>query len=144
MTNEPVFIALSNSITDTEEFAMSLSKSLEDLDGYVVLLSGEMGAGKTQLIKTLCKQLGADAVSPTFSIVNQYSDDVFHLDLYRIKDEHELLHLNLDEIFVAGNKVFVEWPERLPQGFLQKHSDYTFHIMVEKISETGRKFWLKS
>ena len=86
----------------------------------VFLLSGEVGAGKTHWVKDFCRtQFGIDAVtSPTFTIVNQYREDIFHLDLYRIENEQELDFLNLEEILSNGNWVFVEWHCRLPKRFL--------------------------
>ena len=82
----------------------------------IYLLTGELGAGKTTLVKEMCAQLGVSepTSSPTFSIVNQYrgeSGPVYHLDCYRLRDVEEALDAGLEDIFArAGTTVFVEWP----------------------------------
>ena len=82
----------------------------------VYLLTGELGAGKTTLVKEMCAQLGVSepTSSPTFSIVNQYRGGaglIYHLDCYRLRDVEEALDAGLEEIFAeAGATVFVEWP----------------------------------
>lgn len=85
----------------------------------VWLFIGDMGAGKTTLIKEICKQLGVeDAMSsPTFSIINEYStregQKVFHFDFYRIKKEEEAIDIGTEDYFYSGNYCFIEWPERV-------------------------------
>lgn len=83
------------------------------------LFYGEMGSGKTTLIKTIARQLGVKETtsSPTFSIVNEYTAaghvPVFHIDLYRIKSERELADIGLEEYLDSGSYCFIEWPEKL-------------------------------
>lgn len=108
-----------------------VAKSIDDLDliseklieqfkHKVVLFYGEMGNGKTTLIKQLCKKLGVSesTSSPTFSIVNEYKTDknntIYHFDFYRIKDESELLDFGYEEYLYSGNYCFIEWPEKIP------------------------------
>ncbi|WP_374948560.1 tRNA (adenosine(37)-N6)-threonylcarbamoyltransferase complex ATPase subunit type 1 TsaE [Mucilaginibacter sp.] len=84
----------------------------------ILLFYGEMGAGKTTLIKSLCEALGVnDAVtSPTFSIVNEYRSSngpVFHFDFYRLSNQSEALDLGYEEYFDSGNYCFIEWPEKI-------------------------------
>lgn len=85
----------------------------------VLLFVGNLGAGKTTLIKELCSQLGVQdtASSPTFSIVNEYRDrdnqPIYHFDFYRIKNEEEAVDIGIDEYFYSGNFCFVEWPEKI-------------------------------
>lgn len=84
----------------------------------VLLFYGEMGAGKTTLIKALCAQLGvADATSsPTFAIVNEYTSPrgpVYHFDFYRIKSEQEAFDLGYEDYFYSDSYCFVEWPEKI-------------------------------
>ncbi len=82
---------------------------------------GEMGAGKTTLIKAFCQELGSvDVVSsPTFSLVNEYEDEkgnpVFHFDFYRIKALEELFDMGFEEYVYSGNYCFLEWPERMSE-----------------------------
>lgn len=86
----------------------------------VILFYGEMGVGKTTLIKVLCKQLGVNEVtsSPTFAIVNEYlsntNESIYHFDFYRIEKENEVFDLGYEEYFYSGNFCFVEWPEKIP------------------------------
>ena len=85
----------------------------------VFLFYGEMGAGKTTLIKSLCKQLGTDdnIASPTFSIVNEYKTgegSIFHFDFYRLKTQTEALDMGFEEYLYSGNYCFIEWPEKIP------------------------------
>ena len=93
------------------------------------LLYGEMGAGKTTLVREFCKQLGVeDSVnSPTFSIVNEYaltnnSGKVYHFDFYRIRNESEAFDIGVEEYFYSGHYCFVEWPEKIPSLIEGKHA----------------------
>lgn len=80
---------------------------------------GELGAGKTTLIKELCKQLGVldRGSSPTFSLVNEYKtrdgSSVYHLDLYRLRSENEIFDIGYEEFVYSGNYCFIEWPEKI-------------------------------
>ena len=80
---------------------------------------GEMGAGKTTFIKTICDQLNVtdNVTSPTFAIVIEYltkdSGSVFHFDLYRIKSWTELLEIGYEDYFYSGNYCLLEWPEKI-------------------------------
>lgn len=89
---------------------------------------GNLGAGKTTLIKNLCVHLGViDVVnSPSFSIVNEYRTQsgsaVYHMDFYRLRNREELLDIGCDDYFYSGSYCLVEWPEKfeelLPQNFV--------------------------
>ncbi|MCB0401355.1 MAG: tRNA (adenosine(37)-N6)-threonylcarbamoyltransferase complex ATPase subunit type 1 TsaE [Flavobacteriales bacterium] len=89
-------------------------------DNKMVLFYGEMGAGKTTLIKALCQALGVDDTtsSPTFSIVNEYlgnsGERIYHFDFYRIDDEEEVMDLGYEDYFYSGDYCFIEWPEKIP------------------------------
>jgi len=85
-----------------------------------VAFYGQMGVGKTTLIRYLCQSLGVMAVvtSPTFTLVNEYpSDDgpVFHFDFYRISKASEVLDLGIDEYFDSGSWCLIEWPEKVEE-----------------------------
>lgn len=90
---------------------------------------GDMGAGKTTLIKALCKAWGVkDTVSsPTFALVNEYRNTqkqpIYHFDFYRIKDEEEAWDIGTEDYFYSGAQCLVEWPERieglLPEDFIR-------------------------
>lgn len=79
---------------------------------------GKMGAGKTTFIKAVCERMGIRDIitSPTFAIVNEYSDNesgltVYHFDFYRIKKIEEVYDMGYEEYFYSGNYCFIEWPE---------------------------------
>ena len=109
-------------------------------DQKIWIFRGEMGAGKTTLIKSLAKVLQvADSVSsPTFGIVNEYQTQakgrLYHFDFYRLDDPMEALDIGIEEYFYSGNYCWLEWAEKiapfLPERF--------FHIELELASETGR------
>lgn len=85
----------------------------------VWLFEGDMGAGKTTLIKALCRAVGVVSVvqSPTYGLVNEYStktgESVYHFDCYRLRNEAEAMDIGLEEYLDSGNYCFVEWPERI-------------------------------
>ena len=87
----------------------------------IFVLNGEMGVGKTTLVKSFCKALGVteEAVSPTFYLVNEYagSQKIFHFDLYSLKNAEELLAIGFEEYLADGAFCFIEWPE-LAEPFL--------------------------
>jgi tRNA threonylcarbamoyladenosine biosynthesis protein TsaE len=88
-------------------------------DKRIFLFNGDMGAGKTTLIKSVCETLGVNdpVTSPTFSIVNEYKGKegpVYHFDFYRLKSENEALDMGYEEYFYSGNYCFIEWPEKIP------------------------------
>ena len=111
----------------------------------VILFDGQMGAGKTTLIKALSKELGVIDVanSPTFSIVNEYKTEtnqtVFHFDLYRLEEEEEAYDMGIDEYFDSGNWCFIEWPEKTPNLIPDEHHT----IQFELIDENTRKIIFK-
>tara|TARA_B110000116_G_scaffold104629_1_gene91161 strand:+ start:1749 stop:2171 length:423 start_codon:yes stop_codon:yes gene_type:complete len=94
-----------------------------------IVFFGEMGVGKTTLIKSICKALNVQDVvtSPTFSVVNEYQnkdgDSLYHFDFYRIKNQEELFDLGLEEYIYSDNYCFIEWPEKaeklLSDNFVQ-------------------------
>ncbi len=88
-------------------------------DDTLFAFYGEMGVGKTTFITEVCRQLGAseDSGSPTFSIVNEYSDSagnpIYHFDFYRLGSPQEALDIGAEDYFYSGNLCFMEWPERI-------------------------------
>lgn len=102
-------------LSDLESVAKQV---LNNLKTKTLLFYGEMGVGKTTLIKTLVKELGCndEVSSPTFSIVNEYElkdDKIFHFDLYRIKNLEEAYNFGIEDYLDTGHWVFIEWPEKI-------------------------------
>ena len=89
---------------------------LQETNSKILLFFGEMGVGKTTLIKEIVKELGYehDVSSPTFSIVNEYEVKdglVYHFDFYRLKDEIEAYDIGFEDYVYSGNWCLIEWPE---------------------------------
>lgn len=106
----------------------------------IVTFSGEMGAGKTTFIQSLCRHLGVTGAmgSPTFSIINEYegaAGPVFHIDLYRCKDEEEAIRAGVEDCIYSGCMCLVEWPSRAPSLF----PDETIRISITETDNQTRK-----
>ncbi len=101
----------------------------------VILFHGEMGVGKTTLIKQVCKTLGVIEAtsSPTFSLVNEYetvtNQIVYHFDFYRLKNEMEALDMGADDYFYSGNWCFIEWAEKIPNLIPEEHAIITIELV---------------
>ena len=107
----------------------------------LILLSGDLGAGKTTLTKGIAAGLGAaredDVTSPTFTLVHKYEGGtrVYHVDLYRIEDLHDLETLGLEDIFSEQAVIIVEWPDRL-----KLRTDWPIvRIQLEHVAEDVRR-----
>ncbi|NQU84901.1 MAG: tRNA (adenosine(37)-N6)-threonylcarbamoyltransferase complex ATPase subunit type 1 TsaE [Mariniphaga sp.] len=102
-----------------ELFSVAQDLICEFSDQQIFALYGEMGAGKTTFIQSICKVLGSDdyVTSPTFALVNEYSNKnnfpIFHFDFYRIKDIEEAFDIGYEEYMYNGNYCFIEWPEMI-------------------------------
>lgn len=129
---------ISNSVTETENFAERLAKTL--VGGETLLLRGEMGAGKTHFVKGLAMGLGVDDVvtSPTFALHNSYSGRLTlnHFDFYRIDDSQEVEILGLNEYFYDKHGVSaIEWSENVAD-LLPKQC---IVVTLEKLDDNIRK-----
>jgi tRNA threonylcarbamoyladenosine biosynthesis protein TsaE len=111
----------------------------------VVAFHGEMGAGKTTFINAVCRQLQVtDTVSsPTFAIINQYKimagNTLYHLDLYRIKNEEEAILAGVEDCLYSGEWCFVEWPEKIPSLL----PSGTVHCYLAASGKSERKLQIK-
>lgn len=110
----------------------------------VFAFHGEMGTGKTTFIHALCDAKGVKDIvgSPTFSIINEYEYNcegtkkiIFHLDLYRIKDEEEALRAGVEDVLYSGFTCLVEWPEKAPGIFPEE----TIHVQIELVDNETRR-----
>ena len=121
-----------------EEISTSILEFAGDLK--VWLMRGELGAGKTTLIKTICTNMGVgdEVNSPSFAIINEYLDGdgeaLYHFDFYRIEDEKEAFDVGTEEYFYSGSMCFVEWPEKIP-GLVP---DRYLEVQIEA-DETGKR-----
>jgi len=121
-------------ISRTAKIILSLKPSSK-----IFIFNGEMGSGKTTLIKAIIKELGYEGTvsSPTFSIINEYlnGDKIYHFDFYRIKNKNELLDIGIDEYISSNNRCFVEWPNLITDILPDKHIE----LNIDVISSDDRK-----
>lgn len=110
----------------------------------VIAFHGEMGAGKTTFIHALCDVKNVQDIvgSPTFSLINEYDysengteKKIFHIDLYRLKNEEEARQAGIEDCFYSGNICLVEWPEKASGLF----PDDTLHVYISLIGSEKRK-----
>lgn len=110
----------------------------------VIAFHGPMGSGKTTFIHALCDDKGVNDVvgSPTFSIINEYEYHcegtkkiLFHIDLYRLKDEAEAINAGIEDVINSGNLCLVEWPEKAPGLFPTD----TLHAFIEILDDKTRR-----
>jgi tRNA threonylcarbamoyladenosine biosynthesis protein TsaE len=139
---EDLFPFTSSSVTETVAFGKRLGSLLRA--GDVVALHGDLGTGKTHLVKGLAASMRfppETVSSPTFSIVNEYPGDlrIFHFDLYRIQTDRELLELGIDEYLDGDALVVLEWPE-IAAHYLP---DETINLYIEHAGGDRRHFHLK-
>ena len=106
-----------NCISELNEISQSIINRIGDKD--IICFYGEMGVGKTPLIKALCEKLGVkdNVSSPTFSIVNEYvsldGESIFHFDFYRMEKEEEAFDMGYEDYFYNGELCLIEWPEKV-------------------------------
>ena len=111
----------------------------------VLLFYGDMGVGKTTLIKEICKELGTDDItsSPTFSIVNEYitsnGNTIYHFDLYRLNNEEEAYNIGVEDYFHTDAWCFIEWPSVI-KNLLPL---ITNNIYLTKLDDDQRNIQLK-
>ena len=128
-------IYLTGSEQATENYAEEYAKTL--VAGDIVLLEGDMGAGKTVFCKGIAKGLGIkeEVLSPTYAYMNDYSGKLYHFDCYRIKSGAQAERMGLTDYFLAGGVCVIEWAENiaevLPKGCKK--------VKIVKISSQNRE-----
>jgi tRNA threonylcarbamoyladenosine biosynthesis protein TsaE len=134
---------ISHSPADTEALGEQFGRAAQT--GWVIALSGDLGAGKTQFVKGLARGLGVAARvhSPTFTLVNEYGGGrlkLFHLDLYRLETPAQILSAGVEEFLTPAGVAVIEWAERLEDGKWKMANGKKFvRVTIEIISETERK-----
>jgi tRNA threonylcarbamoyladenosine biosynthesis protein TsaE len=130
--------------SDAETVALG-ARLAPDLPRGVVLLIGNLGAGKTTLAKGIASGLGAAAPdevsSPTFTLIHEYGGGlVYHVDLYRLEEERELATLGLEELFDRDAMVLIEWGERFPRLLPARRTEIRLRTLGEDEREIEVRF----
>lgn len=127
-----------HSDAETVELGRRLAGQLKD---SVVLLVGQLGAGKTTLAKGIVQGKNAtppeEVSSPTFTLIHQYGDQcpVYHVDLYRIDEARQVEALGLDDLFASGHLVLLEWAERFPALLPQPRTEIRLRALPDETRE---------
>lgn len=136
MTSQTITHSAEETIAFGRRLAAELSPPL------VVLLRGDLGAGKTTLVKGIAEGFGAaraeDVTSPTFTLVHEYRGPhttLYHIDLYRIDTQRELETLGLDDLLAPNSILLIEWGEKFPRWQRDQHVEIT----LERVGETERR-----
>ncbi len=129
-------------LTRSEEETIALGRELaREIPAGVVLLIGNLGAGKTTLAKGIVEGRHAatanDVSSPTFTLIHQYGDEapVYHVDLYRLDEAREVEKLGLDDLFASGALVLLEWAERFPSLLPRDRTEIRLRALPDETRE---------
>jgi tRNA threonylcarbamoyladenosine biosynthesis protein TsaE len=143
---------ISHSPEETLQLGKSLGSSL--IPGDIILLNGDLGAGKTHLTQGICNGVGLDEDSyirsPTFTLINEYQGKlpIYHIDLYRIDSLKEIYSLGLEEILFNQGITIIEWAEKLRSP--KNHKNLLLNIQdrieinIDIVSDTEREFTLNT
>ncbi len=129
-----------HSAEETIAFGRTLAETLAP--PKLVVLRGELGSGKTTLVKGIAEAFHAaseeDVTSPTFTLVHEYRSprvNVYHIDLYRVDTQRELETLGLDDLIAENSVLLIEWGEKFPR--FQRERDV--EIVLERVGESERR-----
>ena len=128
---------ISKSAIDTESIAFEYAKTLKT--GDLIVLEGDLGAGKTTFVKGLCKYFNLDGIlSPTYAYLNVYGDYIYHYDCYRLSCGEEAELLGLTDYFNGENICIIEWAENIKDALPKTYKK----VVIEKTGEKERKIIL--
>lgn len=141
MNTRPTFFCtiVADSLEKFQEFGVSLGQLIEP--SVVIALNGELGSGKTTLVRSLCQGLGCSSLefvtSPTFVLMQEYQGrcTVHHLDVYRLENEAQFIDFGGEELFQSGNVVLIEWAEKIINCLPTTRVD----IFLEVLSQEERR-----
>jgi tRNA threonylcarbamoyladenosine biosynthesis protein TsaE len=134
---------ISHSPTETESLGEQWGREAQR--GLVIALSGDLGAGKTQLVRGLARGLGVTTRvhSPTFTLVNEYSGGrlkLFHLDLYRLETPEQIHSAGIEEFLQPDGVAVIEWAERVNEELRMKHEEIGVRfVRIEVLTEMERR-----
>ena len=136
---------LNYTLSDLRDTAKQLLEYFQNKNSKIILFDAQMAAGKTTLIKEICRLLGVeeDVTSPTFAIINEYTangEPVFHFDFYRLEKIEDAINIGVEDYFYSGYYCFVEWPEiikdLLPENYIT--------VKIEITGDNSRKIILSA
>jgi len=135
---EKIMTLTATSLSDLPSIAQQLLSFAGN--NRIFLFHGDMGAGKTTLIKSICAELGVttSVSSPTFAIVNEYEgalNRIYHFDFYRLKNQTEALDMGCEEYFYSGDYCFIEWPEKIPDMLPAHYINITISVLNDTTRE---------
>ena len=138
---------MSNIVYNFDQIHKAIEFILLQSTSQLICFQGDLGSGKTTLIKAMIQKLGAvdSGASPTFGLVNEYYDAegdllAYHLDCYRLKDEEEALDIGIEEYLEADCWVFVEWPDRILSLLPERRTE----ILLKSVGFDRRDLQLKN
>jgi len=131
-------------VVNLEELSNTASEILKTNKTKIFCFYGDMGAGKTTIIKHFCRILGyeKEVQSPTFSIINEYSNanvNIHHMDLYRLENEFQLVDLGIEEYIYGNSYCFIEWPQLIENILYEPYCK----IKISVLEEQKRKLEVK-
>ncbi|MBR4334847.1 MAG: tRNA (adenosine(37)-N6)-threonylcarbamoyltransferase complex ATPase subunit type 1 TsaE [Clostridia bacterium] len=135
---------LTSSPEQTEAIGEKLAAALSDRPSAFVALYGEMGVGKTAFVRGFCRFFGVKWVkSPTYTVVNEYSGSktVIHMDLYRLRDEDDLISVGYDDYLARKGYLLCEWSEKIPEAIPVD----AIRVRIERTDgDTGRRITVEN
>jgi tRNA threonylcarbamoyladenosine biosynthesis protein TsaE len=141
-------IIITNSTEETEKIGIELSAKLKG--GNIVLLSGNLGAGKTALVKGIAKGFGIKntITSPTFTLMNLYPvnhsqstiKQLVHIDTYRLKNEHELIEIGAEDYLGKPNTIcLIEWPDKIEELLKNYNQKDSVSIEIKQLENSNER-----